>query len=149
MILSAARELAIELMREHGLEYWSFEFDNAMRRFGSCRFSTKRITLSQFLVLLNNQEKVKDTILHEIAHALVGSGNGHNKVWKSKAIEIGCSGERCYTRDDTNIVKGNFEAICPKCGHIHTKFRMPKKKRSCGKCSKVFDEERRLIYVRA
>ena len=35
-------------------------------------------------------EEVKNTLLHEIAHALVGPGHRHNRVWRQKAREIGC-----------------------------------------------------------
>ncbi len=41
-------------------------------------------------------EEVKDTILHEIAHALVGKAHHHDDVWRAKALEIGCSGRRCH-----------------------------------------------------
>ena len=40
-----------------------------------------------------NDEEIIDTVLHEIAHAIVGPGQGHNLIWKKKAIEIGCSGK--------------------------------------------------------
>jgi SprT-like family len=96
MDLMEARALALELMKEHGLEFWYFEFDNAKRRFGICRYNRRTIGLSRNLVLLSNKEQVKDTILHEIAHALVGPGYGHSWVWKRMALEIGCDGNRCY-----------------------------------------------------
>lgn len=66
-------------MKQHGLEYhFRFEFDNAKKRFGSCRFNSVFITLSKHLVLLNDYDVVKNTILHEISQALVSAGNGHN-----------------------------------------------------------------------
>lgn len=37
---------------------------------------------------------IKNVILHEIAHALVGVDEGHSEVWKQRAIEIGCDGKR-------------------------------------------------------
>ena len=33
--------------------------------------------------------------MHEIAHALVRKGHGHDAVWKAKALSIGCDGQRC------------------------------------------------------
>ncbi len=149
MDLEEARELALELMKKHGLEYrFRFEFDNAKRRFGHCSYYPRFITLSKHLVLLNDYETVKNVILHEIAHALVGPGKGHNWVWKKKALEIGCDGERCYSRENTNIVKGKIEAICQKCGYVYTRHRMPSRKRSCGKCDKVFNEKYLLKFER-
>lgn len=150
MQLSLAKELAINLLETHGLLdlYWTFEFDNAKRRFGCCNHTYKRISLSKYLVELNDEARVKNTILHEIAHALVGHNHGHDNIWKRKALEIGCDGNRCYSSENTIIVKGNVQAICPKCNHVHTKFKMPKKQSSCGKCSNVFDNERLLIFQR-
>ncbi len=146
MSLEEARELALQLMKQHGLEFWRFEFDRAKRRFGSCQFATRRITLSKHLVLLNDIELVKNTILHEIAHALVNPRYGHNWVWRQKALEIGCDGERCYSGEKVNLVVARLKAKCPKCGYVYTKHRMPRKTKSCGKCSKVFDRERLLVF---
>lgn len=147
MSLEEAKELALQLMKQHGLEYrFRFEFDNSKNRFGSCRFNPRFITLSKHLVLLNDYEVVKNTILHEIAHALVNPGYGHNWVWRQKALEIGCDGERCYDINKVKSVEGRLKAKCPKCDYVHTKHRMPRKTKSCGKCSKVFDTERLLVF---
>lgn len=148
MLLSEAKTLAIDLMETHGLidKGWYFEFDNAKRRFGCCSYRRKSITLSKALVELNTPSRVKNTILHEIAHALVGGGHGHDYTWKRKALEIGCDGNRCYTENNTIVVKGSLEAVCPKCGHVHRKFKTPRKESSCGKCSNTFDRERLLIF---
>ena len=60
---------------------------------------------------------VENTILHEIAHALVGRGHGHDYVWRSKALEIGCDGERCHSHEkDIENVRYKYLATCPICG---------------------------------
>jgi predicted SprT family Zn-dependent metalloprotease len=148
MLLSDAKTLAVNLMRTHNLiqNGWVFKFDNAKRRFGCCNYRTKTISLSKHLVEINEIGRVRNTILHEIAHALVGRGHGHDDVWKRKAIEIGCDGNRCYSVENTNIVKGSFVAICPKCNGEHHRHRRPKKKSSCGLCSNTYDVERLLIF---
>lgn len=136
MRLNEARDLAIQLMKEHGIseQGWRFDFDNAKRRFGYCKYSSKTITLSIHLTEINTFERVKNTILHEIAHALCPK-NGHNHIWKSKAIEIGCDGQRCYSTDKVETVQGNYIAVCVGCGKQSTRFRKPKRSYSCGKCS--------------
>ena len=141
-----ARALALELMKQHGLEYrFRFEFDNAKRRFGSCRFNPRFITLSKHLTQLNDYKVVKNVILHEIAHALVGPENGHNWVWKQTAIEIGCDGERCYSKEDTILVERTLIAKCPNCGKEYYRFRKPRKQYSCGKCSGGSYNEKYLL----
>jgi len=145
-----AKKLAIKLMDKHGLldTGWHFQFDSAKRRFGVCRYGTKVIGLSLPLTLLNDEARVKNTILHEIAHALVGHAAGHGWVWQRKAMEIGCDGLRCYEADKVTRPKGNYEAVCAKCGHVHSKFKAPKetRKASCGKCSSTFNPNNLLIF---
>lgn len=88
--------LAQDLMHEHGLKRWHFEFDHSTRRAGCCNYREKRISISFELALNGSDADVRDTLLHEIAHALVGKKHNHDAVWKEKAKEIGCSGERCH-----------------------------------------------------
>jgi SWI/SNF-related matrix-associated actin-dependent regulator 1 of chromatin subfamily A len=55
--------------------------------------------------MLNSTEEqqFKDTILHEIAHAIVGPHHGHDEVWRGKAVEIGCTGNVTgYMNQDTS-----------------------------------------------
>lgn len=148
MKLEEAQKLAIELMDEHGLidKRWYFQFDNAVRRFGCCKHRLKQITLSKKLVALNDEAQVKDTILHEIAHALVGAGHGHDSVWKAKALEIGCNGERCYSSKEVTRPEAKFKATCGKCGHVHKRNRRPKRPTSCGVCSRTFDRDNLLLF---
>jgi predicted SprT family Zn-dependent metalloprotease len=138
MELNRAQELATLLLSKHDLtsKGWRFEFDTAKRRFGCCNYRYKRITLSKALVLVNDEARVKNTILHEIAHALVGGGHGHDGVWRRKAIEIGCDGNRCYTTKNTVVPESKYVAVCKTCGHTHRKHRATKTITACGICCK-------------
>jgi len=151
MNVEVARNEALMLMNEHGLldDGWKFKLDGAKRRFGLCMYRTKVISLSKALVELNEFDQVKDTILHEIAHALVGAGHGHDNVWRRKALEIGCNGKRCYSAKEVTRVKGKYIAICNTCKNESYKFKKPSPRLqySCGKCSKVFDPNNVLTYT--
>ena len=70
--LDDATRLAFLYMRLHELDDWQFRLDRATSRFGSCNHRCKTITMSRLLVTLNDKREVRDTILHEIAHALAG-----------------------------------------------------------------------------
>jgi predicted SprT family Zn-dependent metalloprotease len=144
-------KLANELMNEHGLyqKGWRFGFDSAKRRFGCCNHTHKRISLSRSLASINTEARVRNTILHEIAHALVGSGHGHDNVWRQKAIEIGCDGERCYNTDDVNTPSAPYTAYCDGCGTEYKRHRMPKHNTSCGKCSNKYDERYKLKFIKS
>lgn len=100
---------------------WSYGFDNARRRCGLCAWREKRISLSIYYTALNRDELILDTVLHEIAHALVGAGHGHDRTWKRKCQEIGARPQRCKT--DAEIIERPYRATCPECGKTHTAFK--------------------------
>ena len=125
------------LLREHGLDDWTIVADRAKTRAGVCRFGRRQIGISAPLTVLHSEEEVLDTILHEIAHALVGPQHGHDAVWRAKAREIGCSGERCVSSDAPRV-PGDWVGRCPS-GHEKTRHRAPTRLMSCGQCSRRFD----------
>jgi len=136
MNLYAARDLALALMRQHGLHDWTFRFDHARRRFGSCRPRRRLITLSRPLAFLNEEAQVRDTILHEIAHALT-PGDGHGRNWKRKCIEIGAEPRRCY--GDEEVVSpprrvARYEIGCGRCGWWTDRHRRTRRKLVCRSC---------------
>lgn len=104
MNLSDCYEKTLKLFEVHGIPDWILKFGRAKRQFGYAHYSKKEIRLSRHLVSLNTWKVVEQTVLHEIAHALVGRGHGHDKVWKQKAIELGDDGQRCYSTKDVRTV---------------------------------------------
>jgi predicted SprT family Zn-dependent metalloprotease len=140
-LLTTAKTLATQLMSEHGLTEWQFRFNSNKRRAGVCRYPSRgkpgRIELSKHYVLRNPADEVRDTILHEIAHALVGHGHGHDEVWKAKCVEVGARPERCYG-EEVEMPKGRWRATCGGCGREHDRHRRPKRLTGwfCGRCGK-------------
>ncbi len=111
--LTATVEQADRLLQKHGLKDWRFTFDNASKRAGSCVYESQLITLSLPFCLEADQADISDTILHEIAHALVGPEHGHDLTWQLKARQIGCSAERTHCVD---FSAPKFIISCKKCG---------------------------------
>ena len=103
---------ADSLLHKHKLSEWRFCFDNAKRRGGSCRFSDRLITMSEQFCLKADLELIEDTILHEIAHALVGPDHQHDAVWQAKAREIGCSAQRTHC---LSFSSPKYIAGCQRC----------------------------------
>jgi predicted SprT family Zn-dependent metalloprotease len=137
MKLEDAEKMARHLMQVHRVPRgWSFAFDRSKVRFGKCDFSRKQISLSRHLVLLNPEEEVRDTILHEIAHALAPRGSGHGPAWRALAISIGCNGQRCYGREVVRPA-AKYRGTCPSCRRVI--YRHRRTLIACGKCSDVFD----------
>jgi hypothetical protein len=67
-----AEELAQQLLNTFGLPDWSFRLNRSKVNMGLCKYGPKAIELSTYFVGRNSLEVVQDTLLHEIAHALVG-----------------------------------------------------------------------------
>jgi predicted SprT family Zn-dependent metalloprotease len=118
------RKLALDLLAQHGLRDWSFAFNWRKRSMGLCVFKNRRIELSVYFVERNNYEEILDTILHEIAHALVGPSHGHDGVWKRKCLEIGARPVRC---GDAVMPQGRWHAACKRCGKQFHRHRRPKR----------------------
>lgn len=105
MELKRAEEMVKDLMHYHGLHDWHFKFDRAVYRLGLTHYGRKVISLSKQATLRDVEARVLNTILHEIAHVLVGPGNGHNHVWREKAVQIGCDGNRTTDVQEYNNAK--------------------------------------------
>lgn len=128
------RAEAILLMEEFGLreQGWKFQFSNHKTFLGMCYHDKKVIALSQHFIYKSPDDVTTDTLLHEIAHALVGSGHGHDNVWRRKAIEIGCNGNRTCS-EGVSTAKFNYLMECPECDYKAYRYRM--KQRNYGsKC---------------
>ena len=138
MTLQEIETLAKQLIRKHEKESdlepgWQFRFDFASSRGGVCKYTEKLITLSVTYCLKAWKAEIEDTILHEIAHAIVGPGHGHDTVWEETAYRIDCTAVRCHTVDHTlprwhghcgcqepherqRLTQRNTDAECLACG---------------------------------
>ena len=78
---------------------WHVEFDLAPKRSRpvSCLYGQQRIQLAVGHCLKADAAEIRDTVLHEIAHALAGPKHHHDSHWKEIAKRIGCTAERCTT----------------------------------------------------
>lgn len=129
-----ASRLARRLLVEHGLTDWTFGFNRRKRALGLCRYTERRVELSIYLVDLNSDEEVLDTLLHEIAHALCGPKAGHGPKWRAKCRELGAKPERLCS--DAAMPRGPWRATCPGCRHEHARHRRPMRGRTyhCTHC---------------
>ncbi len=115
---------------------WRFGFDLAPSRAGACNYSARRINLSVSYCQRATRAEIEDTILHEIAHAIVGPRHNHDKVWKAKALEIGCAGERCH-RVEHSTPRWVGECGCGQRWFRHRLQRRLMQDRVCAKCRGV------------
>ncbi len=137
MHLDDARAMARGLMDEHGLHDWRLVLDRARTRAGVCRPARREIGLSRVLTELHAEAEVRETVLHEVAHALVGAHHGHDAVWRARARAIGATGARTVSADAARP-PAPWVGTCP-AGHEARRHRRPQRVVSCSRCSPRFD----------
>ncbi len=129
----------IARIRRHRLKGWTYKLNESVNHFGYCDSKTKEIFLSRHFVLHGEDDDIKDLILHEIAHAIVGCEHGHDQVWKACAAKIGCRNVSSVVGDyevPEDTKKAKFKAKCRACKTVHYYYRRPKSLtgRYCAKC---------------
>lgn len=125
MNVTEAQRLLREQLDKHELYHVEVKMNNRLTSaFGRYRYhrlsNYKVVELSTKLVEINEEESVRLTILHEVAHALT-EGHGHDSVWKNKLLEIGGDGKRCYSSSNTNTIERTrssklYKLVCQECG---------------------------------
>ena len=92
------RELVGSEMEWHGLtqQLWTVKYNHARARAGQCRHRAKVLSFSRNLIARGSPVDMRNTLLHEIAHALAGPSHGHDRTWRAHALRIGCNGQRCH-----------------------------------------------------
>ncbi len=127
MKLDEAEAKSRKLMDLHGLEEWSFSFDRAVKRAGICYGKRQHISLSKALTEVRSEEEVTMTILHEIAHALVGVNEGHGAVWRHMYISLGGNGRTAYVASEAVEQFQNsrikYTTVCDHCGADYSAMR--------------------------
>ena len=116
MRLVDAENLARKLIAKylHDTE-WKFSWNNRKKSFGVCSYQKKTIFLSAFLTVEETEDSIDQTIRHEIAHALVGSGEGHGPRWRQAARLIGVRNpsakKRCSLPENERRVVGKWVMV--------------------------------------
>jgi len=124
------------------LSGWVLDFSNRKRTLGHCNCTKKIISISNAYLKINLFPAMKDTLLHEIAHALQFEKTGktnHGKVWKTIALDVGCRPIRCADLSEVNLPAAKYLGTCPCCGNKTNFYRKVSKVYSCNICSNKFD----------
>ena len=144
MNLPDVLSLAHTLMEEAGVGDWELSLDRARRRAGQTDHTRRRLTLSRHLMSLYDEPQVRETILHEIAHARVGPHHGHDAVWAAEATRLGATGRRLVDARAPRL-RGRWVGRCPE-GHEVDRMRRPSSPVSCSRCAARFSLEHLLSW---
>ena len=126
-----AAKLIADLMIENGLSDWTIKTNAKRSALAETYYTRKEIQFSKFFLMVADKDHVTGVALHEIAHALVGVGHGHGKVFQDKCKEISPNAD--YAQRSVSIVSlRRFLLTCPSCGQSgsHNSSLV----RYCGKC---------------
>lgn len=139
-----AEKIAVTLMSKYGLieNGWRFEWDGAVRRVGATRFrgnGDRSISMSAVAVKNAPEILVWETMLHEIAHALLDPKEAHNQVWvdtfRRLLDENGLENlPVSRTAKIGNIVNHRYVATCDHCGTKYGRHRATSRAVACSKC---------------
>lgn len=144
--LDVVRREAEELIHAHLDTSWTFAFDNAKRRAGACDYTRRRITVSRYLAARYDDETNRQTLLHEIAHALAGPRTGHGAAWKRTARALGYTGGTTH-HGETATELAPWVGVCP-AGHVAYRHRRATRPTSCARCSRSFDDRFLFTWTR-
>lgn len=125
---------------------WTFGFDNAKTRAGLCNYTNKRITVSKYLASRYEDDEIHQVLLHEVAHAIAGSGAGHGTRWKRVASDLGYEGKRLHEGAIADEL-APWVGTCSS-GHVHYRYRKPTRPLACGKCNRRFDVAHLITWVK-
>src|SRR4051812_11090257 len=87
------RRLTLLLLRQHGLTGWRVAFSNAVGRGGSCSYKTKTIRFSRLYIKATTEAGTRNTVSHEVAHAIAGEGHGYDVIWQRIHRSMGGDGQ--------------------------------------------------------
>ena len=152
MKITEAYKLAAKCMKEHGVDDYKLVFNDTKTICGQCLTYPKRnnlgrrgeIFISRTYCVNNGDAEVKDTILHEIAHALRdnsgipatytdGKEDCHDKHWRAFAIKLGANPKACA--ESHVYIPRRWLITCDGCGKSFEREKMPNLKgKCCAKC---------------
>lgn len=129
-----AQEYWLRKSKEFRLDAWSLKQNKRKTCLAICNYTKKEISISIYYLSgkLCTLKSLRNTILHEIAHALAGKAHKHDLYWKAIAVSIGCDGEVCGKMDSP---PRNWLMYCPKKCFNKEYYREPNiKNKVCLKC---------------
>lgn len=98
LTLSYVENVANELIAFHQLNGnissdWKFKWNRRSQAIGLCSYKDSTIQLSDKWASVLSEVELRDTILHEIAHAMT-PGDGHGTKWRMACVQIGANPKR-------------------------------------------------------
>lgn len=116
--LEAVTSRAKELLNEHELDGWGVTFNYSRDTVAVASHKNKTISYSKYFVVSAGKEEFDGVTLHEITHALLGPGKGHNYEFRKLCRKISRTDKYARASIPTHIRK--YTLTCDTCGYSGT-----------------------------
>jgi predicted SprT family Zn-dependent metalloprotease len=124
---------------------WTFGgFKPLNKATAHCNLRSKQIVIDENRLQFLSSKQVRNTLLHEIAHAIDFEMRGisaHDEHFNNIAVQIGCNPKEHVNVTELGIKHGadvfaadKYTVVCDSCGPIAGMNRMPKRVYRCGRC---------------
>ena len=94
---------------------YTFKFSNRKSAYGTCNYTKKVLSIGMYLSAHVENWKIKDTMLHEMAHAIDkgvnGYSSGHGNNWKRICREIGCDDTSTSSEGSDKIKRSKYVIV--------------------------------------
>lgn len=138
--INQAKRLIRLLMLDHNLDGWSIKVSKTRSTIAETFYKDKTIMFSSSFLKIASLDQLIGVTLHEIAHALVGEGHGHDKVFVDKCKEISPTDE--YAKEFMRIHINNYIVSCPRCEQ-----KGGETKQRNAYCAVCFNKDKELIKL--
>lgn len=117
----AAIKIVATILVDNGFGDWHIKLKEVKSYHAQVRFDQKLLTWNLQSIRVATKEEFIGITYHELAHILVGRGNGHNQKFKNKYHEL--TGNWDYSKHSARLATKAFITECPKCGAIGSRDR--------------------------
>lgn len=80
---------AFETFHQHKMGHWKIRWNRHAGTAGLTDYETRTVTFSATAMESWDWPEVENTVIHELAHVLVGPGQGHNRKWAKQVKDLG------------------------------------------------------------
>lgn len=107
------------LLDEFLLTGWTAKVSGLLTRaYGVCDYRRREVRISAGLAERNPASQTRDTIAHEVAHAIAGPGAKHGPAWKQACRQTGATPKACYDGAAVTPVPQRYVARCVACREV-------------------------------
>jgi hypothetical protein len=101
-------------------------------------------------MLTATKEERRNTVLHEVAHAVTGPNHGHGVEWEANFVALGGNGSAVAYGSSESYTEDRYLwiGVCPTCGDRTGFHSAPEDVWGCYKCPKTVPVLERVFELR-